>query len=131
MSFYRPHNRVTLDCGDEQITKQAHKQECDINYIMKQYQRTGILAHINTQQPIYGDLPDTIDYQESLNMIMRADETFASLPAVVRDHFNNDPAAFLAAFTDPDQAEKLQEFGLVEKPAPKVAVEAPQEPAQG
>lgn len=122
MPFYIPHPRVTLDCGDEEITKQSHKQECDINFIINQYQRTGLFTHINPQEPMYADLPEVMDYQESLNTIMRAEESFASLPSEVRDYFQNDPAAFLAAFGDPDQAEKLRELGLLKKlPTPETA----------
>jgi len=52
---------------------------------------------------------------------MRAEESFASLPSEVRDYFQNDPAAFLEAFQDPNQADKLRELGLIEKlPTPSV-----------
>lgn len=112
-SFYRPHARVTLDCGDEVITKQSHKDECDIHNILKQYQRTGIVQHINNRSPIYTDLPSDLDYQTSLNLLMEAQEAFASLPSQVRDYFSNDPARFLAAFQDSAQEDKLREFGLL------------------
>lgn len=124
MSFYVPHSRVMLDCGTQEITKQSHKQECDINFILKQYQRTGILSHINNNSPLYTDLPDNYDYQESLHIIMRAQDSFASLPSKVRDYFENDPSKFLAAFSDASQADKLREFGLL-NPAPAAPSAAP------
>lgn len=113
MSFYRPHKRVTLDCGDQLMTKQSHKDECDIHNILKQYQRTGIINHINSKQPLFTDLPSNLDYQNSMNLLLQAQDSFASLPSSVRDYFNNDPGRFLAAFQDPNQADKLREFGLL------------------
>lgn len=118
MSFYRPHQRVTLDCGSEAMTKQSHKAECDIHNILRQYQRTGIINHINSKQPLFTDLPSNLDYQSALNDLLSAQAAFAALPASVRDHFRNDPRLFLAAFSDPAQADTLREFGFLNpKPA--------------
>lgn len=127
LSFYRPHPRVQLDCGDVQMTKQSHKDECDIHNILRQYQRTGIIQHIQSRQPLFTDLPDHLDYQTSMHQLMEAQEAFAALPATVRDHFANDPARFLAAFQDASQADKLREFGLL-NPKPTPAPSSP-EPA--
>lgn len=115
--FYRPHNRVTLSTGDTLMTKQSHKDECDIHRILRQYQRTGIITHVQSARPQYTDLPDSSDYQTAMNILLEANETFAALPSAVRDYFKNDPAQFLAAFQDGNQADKLREFGLL-KPKP-------------
>lgn len=120
--FHRPHKRLTINTGDVQVTKQSHKAECDINNILSQYKKTGIINHISSNQPKYIDLPDALDYQTSLNTIMQAQDSFASLPAVVRDRFNNDPANFLAAFTDPAQHDYLREHGFL-KPIPPDTVQ--------
>lgn len=108
--------RVTYSCGNELMTKQSHKAECDINNILSQFKRTGIITHITAQQPIYQDLPDTMDYQESLHVIMNADAAFSTLPSVVRRYFDNDPAKLLAAINDPDMKDKLIELGVLRKP---------------
>lgn len=125
--FYRKHKRVTLDCGDEMITKQAHKDECDIHKILKQYQRTGIITHVQNARPTYADLPSNLDFQQALNTVLEAESAFGALPAKVRAHFNNDPAAFLAAFYDPKQEATLREFGFL-NPAPEPAPTAPTAP---
>lgn len=111
--FYRHHERVTLDCGDELVTKQEHKAECDINNILRQYQRTGIITHVQAARGTYTDLPDALDFQEAMDTIIRAEAAFDGLPSKVRSHFLNDPTRFLAAFTDPAQAETLRAFGLL------------------
>jgi len=104
------------------MTKQEFKDECDINRILSQYKLTGIISHINKNQPLYTDLPDASDYQESLNTLNTAETAFASLPSVVRSHFNNDPGEFLAAFSDPKAEPFLREHGLL-KPLPSPAPE--------
>lgn len=114
--FYRAGARkVQHPGGGELITKQSHKDECDIHNIMRQYQRTGIITHIARQGARYEDLPDFADYQEGLNTAIRAEEAFASLPSKVRDHYGNDPGRFLAAFSDDRERSFLEEFGLLRK----------------
>lgn len=131
--FYRKHSRVSLDCGTIQITKQSHKQECDIYSILKQYQKTGIINHITNLQPEFTDLPSNLDYQSSLNTILAAQSTFDALPAKVRDHFHNDPARFLGAFSDPSQEAALREYGFLNPspPAPEPPSSAPTSGAPG
>lgn len=119
--FYRPHSRVTAEIGGPSLTKQSHKEECDIHNILRQYQKTGIITHVQSARPTYEDLPDNIDYQDSLNTLMAANETFSALPAKVRDHFDNDPAKFLAAFYDSKQEDQLREFGLLKAKPPEPA----------
>jgi len=109
--------RVSYSCGDQLVTKQSHKQECDINFILTQFKKTGIITHISKQQPVYGDLPDQIDFQQSLNLINAASDAFDALPSVVRRYFANDPGNLLAALHDPAQANKLQELGILKGPA--------------
>lgn len=115
--FYRPHSRVLAPVGTISLTKQAHKAECDINLILKQYQKTGQITHISKQTPTYSDLPDHSDYQSSLSILREAENAFATLPSQVRDKFDNDPANFLAAFNDASQIPYLREMGLL-KPLP-------------
>lgn len=115
--FYRPHPRLSLDTGSEIITKQDFKAECDIHNILKQFQKTGIITHVQNARPTYEDLPSQLDFQQSLHVIMEAETAFAGLPSAVRSHFDNNPARFLGAFSDPGQHDKLREFGLL-KPKP-------------
>jgi phage internal scaffolding protein len=110
------------------MTKQSFKDECDIHKILKQYQRTGVINHIANARPTYMDLPDTMDYQASMNTIIYADEAFATLPSSVRDHFGNDPARFLAAFSDIKQRDYLIQLGLYKPPATAEAIPDPVRP---
>lgn len=112
--FYKPYQKVTLDCGTEMVTKQSHKEECDINTILSKYERTGLITHVQSGRPQYLDLPSDMDYQAALNTMIAAQDAFASLPASVRDRYGNDPARFLSAFENPAELEFLREQGLVE-----------------
>lgn len=117
--------RVSFSCGDEMVTKQSHKAECDINNILKQYQRTGIITHVQNARPTYEDLPSNVDFQQAMNTVLEAERAFLALPGKVRAHFDNNPERFLAAFYDPNQVETLRGFGLVPEAAAVVGAAAP------
>lgn len=117
--------RVSFSCGDEMVTKQSHKAECDINNILRQYQRTGIITHVQNARPTYEDLPSNVDFQQAMNTVLEAERAFLALPGKVRAHFDNDPERFLAAFYDPNQVETLRGFGLVPEAAAVGGASAP------
>lgn len=116
---------------EESMTKQSFKAECDINNIIKQFQNTGIVSHINEQakQGMYADLPPPLDYQESLELVRQAQTSFDSLPSKVRNRFDNDPEKFLAFVADPANQQEMVDLGLAtgtppqapERPAPPAA----------
>lgn len=106
-----------VDCSDELATtpsqvKQAEAEACDINNIMKRYERDGIIDHVNKYQGRYDDVADAVDYHTALNIAHRADAMFMTLPASVRDRFNNDPGAFLEFAQDPKNLDAMIEMGL-------------------
>lgn len=112
--FYRQHPRVYAPVGEVSMTEQSHKDACDIYNILKQYQRTGVVQHIAKAQARFEDLPDSIDYQESLNLIMSAEAAFEALPAKMRAEYQNDPAGFLKALADPANRKRFTELGVFE-----------------
>lgn len=134
-SMYIPHKRITFSSGSQLVTKQSMKGECDIHNILRQYQKTGIITHVQNARPTYEDLPDNLDYQQALNTLNVAQEAFDGLPSAVRDRYGNDPSRLLAAINDPDQKDYLREVGILRPPEvppavpPSVPVPAPQEPA--
>lgn len=140
-TFYRPHARVqefgtivNPHTGEvtqpPSLTKQEFKRESDINNILKQYSKTGMLNHLNIRaaQGMYADLPDAVDFQDSLHLVRQAEATFMTLPAKLRDRFANDPANFLEFCSDPRNLEEMRELGLAIKPPP--APEASEPPPQ-
>lgn len=130
MTFYRSsRRRVQKDCGTVMMTKQSHKDECDIHRILRQFQKTGIITHVQSARPSYEDLPDAMDFQQALMLLDESRDVFMSLPATVRDHFQNDPSRFLGAFSDPTQEDYLRSVGLLNaKPAQRGSAEAELKP---
>jgi len=99
-------------------TKQSHKDECDINYIMRKFEKTGQLPDMIKSNPSYGDFSNVPDYQAALGMVEHAKEQFNALSAKVRARFNNDPSQFLAFATDPRNGAEMVKLGLA-KARPK------------
>jgi len=97
--------------GERSRTKQSMKQECDINFIIRQYRKTGLVNHVKQYQGMYGDF-DAVDLHEAMNIIADAQEMFATVPAAIRKEFNNDPAEFVSFVTNPENLPRLRELGL-------------------
>ena len=121
VSFRRPYDgsrvRVWKEFSDPSLTKQAPKDECDINRIVNKFLRTGVVDHLANKQPRYLDCVNVTNYNDAIDIVRNAQSEFEALPAAVRRRFDNDPAAFLAAFDDPALRGELEELGLIE-PAP-------------
>jgi phage internal scaffolding protein len=124
-SLYQPHPRIQLDTGDEIITKQHFKAECDITNILRQYSKTGVITHVQSARPTYEDLPDGIDYQMAQETLLQASRAFSGLPSSVRDHFANDPARLLGALSDPSEADYLRSVGILRASEPAQGVPDP------
>lgn len=89
---------------DEGRTKGSFKDSCDVNNIVKKYLRTGNLPDLVRRDPKFGDFSDVPSFQEALERVRKAEETFAALPAQVRRECGNDPAVFLEKVQDPKWA---------------------------
>lgn len=113
-SFSRPSD---LDNFPPTMTKQSFKDECDINNILKRYEKTGSLPSMILENPQYGDYSDVPSYQDALHIVMKAEDQFSSLSAKLRERFDNDPAKFLAFADDPKNKEEMDELGLTREGA--------------
>lgn len=122
---FDPSEDSGLDCGDEVITKQSFKDECDIRNIIRRMDG-GVFPQIMAGNPSFGDFSDAPTYQEALNITIQAQAQFDALGSHVRARFGNDPAQFLAFATDDRNRAQMEEWGLVNKRP----VEAPREPQE-
>lgn len=109
-----------VDCGRGR-TKQEFKEECDLNVLMKRYERTGVLPTARIGNPMYVDAADLPSYQESLKIVRDAHESFEALPSRVRAQFENNPEAFVAFAADPANKDQLREWGLGKPQEPRPA----------
>ena len=114
-------NDTALDCGDESVTQQCFKDECDINILLAKFAVTGQLPD-NVRVPQYVDFEETFDFQSSMNVIRAAEEAFAAMPADVRDRFQNDPGRFLEFANDASNYDEALKMGLAIKRPEKAAV---------
>lgn len=105
-------NPVRYEEDMESRTKQAHKDETDINRIMQKYQKTGLLDHVNKYQGEYGDFSEVTDFQSALNKIHESQEMFGTLPSSIRKQFDNDPGKFLNFVEDPNNFDAAVDLGL-------------------
>lgn len=108
-------------------TKQAFRDECDVNQILAKWQKTGLITHVVSQPPKFGDFEIVPDYQASLNAILAADSAFMALPSSVRDRFSNDPAQLFAFLQDSANKDEAIKLGLIDPPV--VVAEPPAPPA--
>lgn len=114
--------RGDIDFGDEpSLAIQSAKDECDINCIIDRANRGIQPQFTNLQTPVYGDVSSVQDYQTALNLITEAQGHFDSLPASVRDRFNNNPATLLKFLNNPQNRKEAESLGLVQPPEPEPA----------
>ena len=111
---YENYGRVFTPVGEESLTHQSFKDECDINNIVAKFRKSGLIDHVNKYQGQYIDATQLVpDYHGALNFINEASETFMSLPASIRERFDNDPGAFLDFVSDEDNKSEMFEMGLL------------------
>jgi phage internal scaffolding protein len=103
--------KVVLQNYGKTRTQQHTKDQCDINHIMKKFQKTRTLPLMD-RVPIYDDFTNAVDYKESLERIMHAESQFNNLPSAVRNKFKNDPSKFLEFVNDEKNHSELVDMGL-------------------
>lgn len=115
-----------LDCSNlPSLTRQEFAEECDINALMSHYEKTGLISHINPRTPQYLDVSDVPDLATAHQIIETATAEFMALPANVRREFDNDPMTFVAFAQNPDNIDRMREWGLA---PPKADPPAPAKP---
>lgn len=98
------------------MTMQSFQNECDINVIMRRWEKTGDLTHVRHSQGRYDDFADIGDYQSALNTVLAAQEAFEALPSRIRTRFSNDPASFVSFMQDPTNSNEIIAMGLATRP---------------
>lgn len=94
-------------------TEQSHKNECDVNMIIRKYDKTGLITHTQEFEAKFGDMRGD-DYKTMLDKVVAAREKFDGLPSHVRDRFENSPEKFLRFFEDENNREEAIKLGLIE-----------------
>lgn len=92
-------------------TKQAFKDQCDVNKILKKAQVAGGLSHVQKySEAVYGDFDGEFTLLDAQERIAKAGRIFADLPSEVRKEFGHNPLAFVSFAADPKNNDKLREL---------------------
>ena len=94
------------------LAKQSFAKECDINQIMRKFEKDGVLLHANEYQGQYGDFAQHPEYHEAQNLIADANSMFETIPSQIRAQFGNSPEKFLAFAQNKDNQKALDKMGL-------------------
>jgi len=124
MSFYKTNtdgtiirNRQTFTTPEDEIVRveQSHKDEVNINNIVKRHGMDLIAKTAALQQFTYDDNPNN-DFQETMNAILKAEKSFSSVPSEIRKQFDNNPAKFMDFIHNSDNQQQLIDWGLAKAP---------------
>lgn len=121
--------RVYAKHSDKIIVEQCHAKGCDINNIVKQFHKTGILPE-NNKTPIYGDFSNIPSTEEAFDIAHKAQEAFMLLPANLRKLIDNDPSQLSKFMLEEKNYDACVQYGLFDKkpePEPKTEPVIPEE----
>lgn len=104
---------VYIDESGESFVQQADFEKADINHILDRFVRTGILESVSRTQGSYGDFSDITDFHSALLQVEHAKESFMTLPATLRERFENDPGRFLDFVSNPANEAEMASLGLL------------------
>ncbi len=111
---------------DDGRTKQAFKDETDINKILMRAQKKGTISHLNKHEARYGEFAN-YDFFANTLMLTKGREIFDDLPSELRSEFNQSQAEFFTYVNDPANKDRLDELlpALAEPGRQNIAVNAP------
>lgn len=99
------------------FTEQAHKKICDVNNIIKKYDKTGVIQHVTKFEAKFGDVTG-IEFRAMHDKIISAQQSFDSLPSSIRKRFGNDAGRLIAFMDNPDNREEAIKLGLISSDTP-------------
>ncbi|QCS36678.1 minor capsid protein [Capybara microvirus Cap3_SP_603] len=108
---YRPFKAKPCDFfGDDRIlVDSSHRDQVDINNILKRYRQTGVLPPALAQS-VFADTSVFTDYKSALATIREADDIFAAMPAEIRECCGYNPSELLAFFSRPSNKPMIEKY---------------------
>lgn len=103
--------RPTVDTGPGK-TEQSHAKQTDMNLILKDYVRTGVLKHARENVGRYDDVT-ALDYEEAQKLVANQKSMFENFPAAIRNEFNNEVSQFLSYVQNPNNFDEVVKRGFV------------------
>lgn len=127
--YTRPNGTIGIRTinNEPDLAQQQYAKQCDVNEIMRKYEKDGTITHIAKNPGRYQQLGEPTDLLDAQMRVIRAEEAFMSLPASLRAKCDHQPANFLRMLEDGSNDEELIKLGIKN---PKVVVdEKPKEKA--
>lgn len=120
---------VAIDFKDSpSVVRQEFAFDSDINNILKRYATTGWLVDPssprNDRKPTYDDWSKAPSYQDSLDIVIKAEEKFDALPVQIRQRFNYNPQALLNFLADPKNYDEAVALRLISPKPSKIQSQA-------
>lgn len=110
---FSPRVGVLATPGGKCRVQQHFKDECDVNYVIRNFLRTGVLP-VARGEGQYFDCTSAPDYQEACNRIAQVHAWFDALPSATRSLFNNDPSLCLEHLnSDHPDLDLLKKAGFI------------------
>lgn len=125
---YSKQKRKAFHPTGESLTQQHHVEQVKVQNIIKQYDNTGILAHVAQGVAHYGDYSQINEYKTSMDFVNSANESFMALPSHIREKFSNNAGEFFEFATNPKNEKEMVEMGLFPSPDLKPVSETPKAP---
>lgn len=91
-------------------TKQALKDETDINFLVEKYNNS-VDEHFKEYEGNYGEFAE-MDYHQAMTQIAKASEMFDAIPSKIRSQFENNPGNFLDFVLNDENYDEMVEMGL-------------------
>ncbi len=107
--YYREHGLSEPIVWGESRTKQAFREETDINRILAIGNKTGAISHLAKYEGTYGDF-EQFDFLTAQLQIRKGDEIFEALPAELRREFSQSPRLFFEFVNDPANKGRLKDI---------------------
>lgn len=114
-AYLTDHVRNPRSTVGESMTEQHHKDDCDINCVLRRLTGDDYLTR-SPGPEVYGEMPEELDYHLAFNKVQAVQAAFDELGPVVRERFKNRPAALLAFLDDPSNLDEGIELGLLVRP---------------
>ena len=109
--YFKDNGEVYVPEFKDGRTKQAFKDQCDINKMLAKAQQNGSVSHLlKYPEAVYGEFDGEFDLLTAQSKIMRANQIFDDLPSEVRNEFGNDPLKFVAFAGNPENTGKLKDL---------------------
>lgn len=107
------------------LTVQADKDDCDINVLIRRFGVTGVLNAVQ-RPPNISEFSEIFDFQDAMNLVRQAEESFASLPADVRVRFNHNPHLYVDFCSQEENLPEMRKMGIAIPEPPVIIPPEPQ-----